>query len=180
MGSKLLTHLVGLAVVVAAFVAVSVTHAGKKASSSKTMFVNGDLVDCHTVNESRHDGDNQLNMVAIAGKFTGTLNGSYDGTERNVVHKDGSASFSGSGVFTGEVNGRSGTAVLTYAGTVDTKRAVIAHWVLDKGTDDLARLDGQGTFQGKELRQALEGCKDSKSQTAFSGNYRGIVQFPGQ
>lgn len=165
----------------ATLVAVLATHAsepkGRSGNSGNPIAAKGDWVDCNTIMESRQDGDNRLLIVTISEKFTGTLNGTYEGTERNVVHKDGSASFNGSGLFTGQVNGRSGTAVMTYSGTLDAKGAALAHWVLDKGTDDLARIDGQGTFQGKQLRSAPAGC--TESQSAFSGDYSGRVQFGG-
>jgi len=167
--------------IAAAFFAVSVTDAGEPKGSSKSsgasMAVKGDWVGCNTIMESRQAGDDQLIMVTIDKKFTGTLNGIYDGTERKVVHKDKSASFNGSGLFTGDVNGRRGTAVMTCSGTVDAKGAAVAHWVLDKGTDNLARIDGQGTFQGKQLRPAPAGCTDPTSQSAFGGTYSGRVQF---
>jgi hypothetical protein len=167
--------------IAATLVAVSATHAGepkgRSRSSGNLIAVKGEWVDCNTIMESRQDGDDQLIILTISEKFTGTLNGTFEGTERNVVHKDGSASFNSSGLFTGEVNGRSGTAVMTYSGTLDAKGAAVAHWVLDKGTDDLARIDGQGTFQGKQLRFAPAGC--TESQSAFSGAYSGRVQFGG-
>jgi hypothetical protein len=150
---------------------------GGSSSSGGSHTAKGEWVDCNTVSEVRQDGDNQLITVAITEKFTGTLSGSYEGIERNVVHKDGSGSFNGSGTFSGEVNGRSGTAVMTYSGTVDAKGAATAHWVLDQGTDALARLDGQGTFEGKPLKPAPAGCTDSKSPSAFSGTYTGSLRF---
>jgi hypothetical protein len=175
--NRLLTGLV----LVATLFASPLSHGGKaKGQSSRSggsQTAKGDWVDCNTVSEVRQDGDNQLITVAITEKFTGTLNGSYEGIERNVVRKDGSGSFNGSGTFSGEVNGRSGTAVMTYSGTVDAKGAATAHWVLDQGTDALARLDGQGTFEGRQLKPAPAGCTNPKSQSAFSGTYTGSLQF---
>jgi hypothetical protein len=147
------------------------------AAAGKVVFANGDWVDCNTVTESKQDGDDQLITVAITETFTGTLKGSYEGTERNVTHKDGSGTFHGSGVFTGEVNGRAGTAVMTYSGTVDAKGAAVAHWVLDQGTDGLARLDGQGTFEGRQLKPPPQGCSDPQRESAFGGTYKGGLQF---
>jgi hypothetical protein len=161
--------------------ALPATPAGKPntgwSSSGNSVTAKGEWVDCNTISESRPDGENQLITVAITEKLTGTLNGSYEGTERNVVHKNGSASFNGSGTFSGEANGRSGTAVMTYSGTVDPKGHAVAHWVLDQGTDGLARFDGQGTFEGKQLKPAPAGCTDRKAQSAFSGTYTGSLLF---
>ncbi len=70
-----------------------------------------------------------------------------------------------------------GTAIFTYSGALDTSGRMTAHWVLDKGTDDLARIDGQGTFEGKQVHPAPNDCGDSESQSAWSGAYSGTIQF---
>jgi hypothetical protein len=66
---------------------------------------------------------------------------------------------------------------MTYSGRVDSKGHAVAHWVLDQGTEGLARFDGQGTFEGQQLKPAPVGCTDPKSQSAFSGTYTGDLQF---
>lgn len=132
---------------------------------------------CKSITESRQDGDNQLVNAAVTETFRGMLSGTCEAAERQTLRKDGSQSFSGSGTFTGQVNGRSGTAILTYSGALDTKGKMTAHWVLDKGTDDLARIDGQGTFEGKQTHPAPNECSDAESQSAWSGTYSGTVQF---
>ena len=172
-----------LAMLTSAVLIVFAAAAGKpKADStnSRALVVKGEWVDCNTTSETKQDGDNQLITVMITEKFSGTLKGGYEGIERNVVHKDGSGSFNGSGTFNGEVNGRSGTAVMTYAGTVDAKGVGRAHWVLDQGTDGLIRIDGRGTFEGKETKQRPADCNDPQSQSAWSGSYTGTVEFGGQ
>ena len=169
-----------LAALTSAVFIVFAAAAGKpKSESSKSQpsIVKGEWIDCNTISETKEDGDNRLITVMITEKFSGTLNGSYEGIERNVVHKDGSGSFKGSGSFNGEVNGRSGTAVMTYTGTVDAKGIGRAHWVLDQGTDGLVRIDGRGTFEGKESKQRAADCSDPKSQSAWSGSYAGTVEF---
>ena len=140
--------------------------------------VQGDWIDCNTVTETKDKGDHQLITVAIAEKFTGALSGTYEGTEQNDVRPDGSGTFKGSGVFTGEITGRAGTAVMTYSGTLDKDGHAVAHWVLDQGTDALARIDGQGTFEGRQTEQRPDGCGNTESQSAFAGTYKGTVQFP--
>lgn len=132
---------------------------------------------CKSITESRQDGDNELITATVTETFHGMLDGTCEAAERGVVRKDGSQSFSGSGAFTGQVNGRSGTAIFTFSGALDAKGKMTAHWVLDKGTDDLARIDGQGTFEGKQVRPAPNECSDSQSQSAWSGTYSGTVQF---
>lgn len=159
--------------------AVVVTvDAGKTKTDSAAGSVKGDWIDCHTITEARQDGDNQLITVTITEKLSGGLSGSFEGIERDVVHKDGSTSFSGSGSFTGEINKRSGTAVMTYSGTVDVKGAAIAHWVLDQGTDRLVKVDGHGTFEGKEIKPAPADCADARTQSAWSGTYSGTINLP--
>ena len=115
--------------------------------------------------------------AAVTAKFSGLLNGTCEAAERETVHKDGTQSFSGSGTFSGQVNGRSGTAIFTYSGALDATGRMTAHWVLDKGTDDLARIDGLGTFEGKQVHPAPNECGDSESQSAWGGAYTGTVQF---
>jgi hypothetical protein len=106
------------------------------------------------------------------------LNGTCEAAERETVRKDGAQTFSGSGMFTGEINGRSGTAIITYSGIVDQKGMMTAHWVLDKGTDDLSQVDGQGILQGKQTHDRQGECGDSESQSAWAGSYVATVQFP--
>jgi hypothetical protein len=132
---------------------------------------------CKSITESRPDGDNELITAAVTATFHGMLDGTCEAAERETVRKDGSQSFSGSGTFSGQVNGRSGTAILTFSGALDAKGKMTAHWVLDKGTDDLARIDGQGTFEGKQAHSAPNECSDSQSQSAWSGTYSGALQF---
>lgn len=159
----------------AALLAASALSADKGVATSVP--VKGEWIDCNTVTDSKEEGERRVITVAIAEKFSGTLEGTYDGTEQNLVRPDGSGTFKGSGVFRGEINGREGTAVMTYSGTVDKDGHAVAHWVLDQGTDDLARVDGQGTFEGKQIERRPEGCTDAKTQSAFAGTYSGTVHF---
>lgn len=168
------------AAVVAAVSAASLLAKAKVAAADpSSIAVKGDWIDCNTTTQSRADVENQLIMVAIREKFTGTLNGTFEGSERNVVHKDGAGTFDGSGVFSGQINSRSGTAIMTYSGTVNSKGEAVAHWVLDHGTEDLARIDGHGTFEGKQLKTppADLNC-NGDAQSAFSGTYAGTVMLP--
>lgn len=166
---------------IAAVYLASILCAGKAKESStgsgKPIAVKGTWVECNTTTDSRADGDNQLLTVATSEKFTGTLNGTCEATERSVVHKDGTGSFSGSGTFSGEINGKAGTAIVTQSGTIDGKGLITAHWVIDQGTDDLARIDGQGTFEGKRIQPGTAECSDSNSQSQRSGTYVGTVRF---
>ncbi len=126
--------------------------------------------------ESRADGDNELTTVTLAQKFSGPVDGTCEGTEKEVVRKDGTRTFTGSGLFSGKINGRSGTVLMTHTGTVNRDGLAVADWILDHGTDELARIDGHGRSEGKRTEKA-EACSDSTSQTGWSGKYSGAIDF---
>ena len=84
--------------------------------------------------------------------FTGLLSGTYAGTERDVVDANGTATFHGSGTFTGSFAGRSGTATYRYegvyplSGVVPTSGPGSAKWVLLGATGGLESVQASGTF----------------------------------
>ena len=78
--------------------------------------------------------------------FRGTFDGTWVGTERDVFRADGTGTVHGSGVFSGTVNGRSGTMAFSYHVTI-SRNGEVTRWVVNQGTGDLAGLSGQGTFQ---------------------------------
>jgi hypothetical protein len=86
----------------------------------------------------------------IAATETQTLTGSFAGTRVahgiQIVHSDGSFEAHDSGTFTGTVNGSSGTVVISGSST-GVGNSGSGRLVVDRGTDDLAGLHGQGTFQ---------------------------------
>ena len=174
-------HRRALKVVLAACALVAVLCASTSGQRGKALTaslpVKGEWIGCNTVSDSKEEGDQRVATLTTSKKFNGTVDGTYDGTERSAVRGDGSGSFKSSGVFTGEVNGRAGTAVLTYSGTIDKEGRAVAHWVLDQGTDDLARVDGHGTFEGKLVERGLEGCPNNRTQSALAGSYSGTVNF---
>lgn len=86
--------------------------------------------------------------VGITENFQGTLSGTYVGTERDFVYSDGSATFHGSGVFTGTIAGQTGTATYRYVGVAPASVAFHANWVMVGQTGGLASAVGQGTFGG--------------------------------
>jgi|SRR5215471_14465319 len=99
--------------------------------------------DCEHIISVEPHGPNTIITLSITACFHGTFEGEYVGTERDVIHSNGAiAEGQGSGVFSGTVNGRSGTCVFSYHVNVP-----VAHWVVDRGTGDLAGLSGQGTQQ---------------------------------
>jgi len=103
--------------------------------------VTGSSTDCEHIISVRTVGPNTIITLEITTCFHGTLEGTVVGTERDVIHPNGTVTVQGSGVFSGTVNERSGTCVFSYQ--VNVPQA--SHWVVDQGTGDLAGLHGQGT-----------------------------------
>jgi hypothetical protein len=161
---NLRNSLLGLAISAAAFALPS------SAQRAGLETANGSWDDCNIVTEFREVGPNLILTVVITENFTGTFDGSYKGLERDVIYADGTATFHGSGTFSGTVSGRSGTVEMSYEGTAFTPTAT-ATWVVDQGTADLAALRGHGTFQGHETGPVW-GCDDT-----FAGIYTGQIEF---
>src|SRR5262245_53488597 len=85
-------------------------------SAATPIAASGSWDDCNFAPVVRAGGPNLTVTVGITESLSGTIAGTYAGTERDQVYADGSATFHGSGVFTGSVNGRSGTADYSYQG----------------------------------------------------------------
>jgi Protein of unknown function (DUF3224) len=100
--------------------------------------------DCEHVISVQSSGPNTIITLSITACLHGTFEGMWVGTERDVVG-DGHVTGQGSGVFSGTVNGRSGTFVFSYEVNLSGRQPVSNHWVVDQGTGDLAGLSGQGT-----------------------------------
>jgi Protein of unknown function (DUF3224) len=109
----------------------------------------------------------------ISGTSTGTLIGSsITGTELDVVHRDGSITLHGTFLFTGSVNGRSGTMLFSYEGIGN---AVTGHETLRfvgrEGTGDLAGTYANVTAEG-DVGAPEPGC-----DLSGAGTYTGHVIF---
>lgn len=100
--------------------------------------------DCEHVISVQTVGRNTIITLEETGCFHGTFEGTWVGTERDVIHPNGTVTLQASGVFSGTVNGRSGTCV-TSSQVALTRNGDVTHWVVDQGTGDLAGLHGQGT-----------------------------------
>jgi hypothetical protein len=112
-------------------------------------------------------------MVTITEQYTGTLSGSYVGTERIIVRADGSATFIGRGVFTGSVGQQTGSAQMRYTGTASASGVGLAHWEMYNGSGGLARVHGQGTFEATGLEPTPQ-CA-----IPYGGTYSGQIHFGG-
>ena len=101
----------------------------------------------------------------INGTSTGTISGSVVGTELDVVHRDGSITLHGTFLFTGSVDGRSGTMLFTYEGIGN---AVTGHETLRfvgrEGTGDLAGVYANVTAEG-DVGAPEPGCNLSGAGT---------------
>jgi hypothetical protein len=124
--------------------------------------------DCNFGAVIRAAGPNVVVTVNITQNFFGTLDGTYVGTEFDVVKADGSVAFHGSGIFTGNVAGTPATGTYRYEGIV---RANKFHgtWVLTGVTDELlAPVAGNGTWTAQ-----FDGVSDECPDGLFSGTYVG-------
>jgi hypothetical protein len=104
----------------------------------------GSTTDCEHVISVRTVGPSTIITSSITTCFHGTFEGTWVGTERDVIHPNGTVTIQVSGVFSGTVNGRSGTCVASSTVAL-TRNGDVTHWVVDQGTGDLAGLHGQGT-----------------------------------
>jgi hypothetical protein len=143
--------------------------------------------DCEHVISVQTVGQNTIITLEETGCFHGTFEGTWVGTERDVIHPNGTVSLQASGVFSGTVNGGSGTCVTSFSAAL-TGNGDVTHWVVDQGTGDLAGLHGQGTTQGDAIEHGpgcpVSGfdCTDCPPATgtcddSFTLNYTGQIDF---
>jgi hypothetical protein len=131
----------------------------------------GEFFPCFTRTSARQVGENWIITFNISGSSTGTFTSTstgVTGTELDVVHRDGSITLHGSLLFTGSVNGRSGTLLITYEGIGN---ALTGHETLRftarQGTGDLAGVYAELTAEG-DLGGACDG--DFGGHGTYAGN----------
>jgi hypothetical protein len=112
--------------------------------------------DCEHVISVQTVGRNTIITLEETICSHGTFEGGGVAIERDVIHPNGTVSIQASGVFSGTVNGRSGTCVLSSQVAL-TPNGDVTHWVVDQGTGGLAGLHGQGTNQGDAIEHG-PGC----------------------
>ena len=146
----------------------------------------GSTTDCEHIISVRTAGPSTIITSSITVCFHGTFEGTWVGTERDVIHPNGTVTGQASGVFSGTVNGRSGTCVFSLEVSI-TRNGDVTHWVVDQGTGDLAGLHGQGTTQ--EVSENGPGCPVSgfdctdcppatgTCDDSFTLNYTGQIDF---
>ena len=124
----------------------------------------------------RQVGENLIITFNISGwrTSTGTLIGYAEGTELDVVHRDGSITLHGTFLFTGSVGGRSGTMLFSYEGIGN---AVTGHETLrfvgNQGTGDLAGTYANLTAEG----DVVPPDPNSGCDLQGAGTYTGQVVF---
>jgi len=79
----------------------------------------------------------------------GDITGSFTTEGRSIVHPDNTASFSGRDTCTCTVAGKSGTLMWNFTGTQTADGSFQGQFFNLLGTGDLAKLHGQGEFQGQ-------------------------------
>ena len=141
-------------------------------TSAAPVAASGTWDDCNFAPDFRAAGPNAVGTVGITENFFGTLNGTYAGTERDVIYADGSATFHGSGTFTGTVAGRSGTGTYRYEGIGPAGQPFRATWVFVGETGSLASVRGHGTFGGN-----FDGVSGACDGGIFSGTYEGALNL---
>ena len=130
--------------------------------------------DCNLTPVVRMAGPNAIVSVDITENFQGTMEGSYVGTERDVVTAEGSVLFHGHGVFTGSIDGRTGTATYRYTGSLRPgEQSFNATWVLIGKTGELASATGHGTFEGTGIDNWDPKCDGGE----YAGTYQGAFRF---
>ena len=156
-----------LALVVAiALLAPAAVAAGSPSS------ISGTWDDCNFAPVVSTSGPNTIVTIGITENFFGPMSGTYVGTERDVVYADGSATFHGSGIFSGTIAGVTGTATYRYEGVFPTDAPFHASWVLVGQSGELASATGRGTFGGT-FGEITDACDAG----TFSGSYEGSVRI---
>jgi len=174
---KLNRHFLKLAAAVVLAVPLVATAAGMP-KSPHTIEAEGTWIDCNFAPKVRTAGPNTFVTVGIKEIFTGTMEGTYEGFEHIVVRSDGTGTFRGSGIFTGTVGGRSGTAIYSYHGGFGAEGAE-ANWSLVGLTGSLASVSGLGTFDAYAIDEGdVDGlfCAECDGGV-YAGGYTGEFEI---
>ncbi len=102
-----------------------------------------------TTTATRQDGSNKILSVTQQGVITGEIMGSYTNEKTLTLAADNTGTFSGKITCTCTVTGKSGTLMWSYTGTQAADGSFQGQVFNMQGTGDLAKLHGQGVFQGQ-------------------------------
>ena len=168
--NRLLSHL-RRCLCALAIAGASLTLPGAEASGPEP--ASGGFFPCFNfAGPPRQVGENLIIRFNVTGTGTGTLTGSFDGTEMDVVHPDGSITLEGRLVFTGSVGTRTGTLLFTYNGIGN----------INTGHENLRGVGRQGTLglAGLHAGITLEGNVGAPSPgcaISGAGTYTGQILF---
>jgi len=154
-------------------VGASLTLPSAEASGSPPGTVTGGFSPCFNfAGPPRQVGENTIVTFNVTADVSGSFTGQLEGTELDVIHRDGSITLHGAALFTGSLGDRFGTFVFTYTGigNVNTGHETL-NFVGRQGTDGLAGIHTQGTAQG-DLVPGSEECP-----IAGAGTYTGHIVF---
>jgi hypothetical protein len=133
--------------------ATAQAHASATASAvaaSQPFPANGSAITLKsTTTATRQEGSNKILSVTQQGVVTGDIMGSYTNEKTLTLAADNTGTFSGKITCTCTVTGKSGTLMWSYTGTQAADGSFQGHVFNLQGTGDLARLHGQGVFQGQ-------------------------------
>ena len=129
---------------------VATATAQALATATAHFTANGTFMILNTTTTSfRQDGQNKVYGYTQHGADSGDLSGSYTNEETLTVYPDNTGTFSGKITCTCTVAGKSGILLYSITGT-STASGSFQGQIFDlQGTGDLAKLHGQGVFQGQ-------------------------------
>jgi hypothetical protein len=146
------------------------------ATGDTRLMATGSWTDCeHVISVTPYPGYDVVTLN-ITSTYTGTFDGTWVGTEEDVVYPDGYFTVHAEGTFTGSVAGSSGTVRLTYYAAVPPTGGITpkpgSPWYVDQGTGALAGLRGKGMWVDFHHLGPTPECDDS-----FSSRYVGEISF---
>jgi Flp pilus assembly protein TadG len=107
----------------------------------------------NTTTSVRQDGQNRIYSITQQDVSYGDITGSFTSEETSILHPDNTADFSGRSTCSCTVDGKSGTLLWSFSGTSTANGSFQGQFFDIHGTGDLAKLHGQGVFQGQGLHE---------------------------
>jgi hypothetical protein len=95
------------------------------------------------------DGSNKISSITEQWVAYGDIKGSFTIEETSILHSDKTATSSGRSTCTCTVAGKSGSLMWSFSDTGAADGSYQGQFFDFHGTGDLAKLHGQGTFQGQ-------------------------------
>ncbi len=100
------------------------------------------------INSARQANGNMIMDETLVFAFDGTMIGESLADVTCLAKPTGQVVCHGREVFTGSVEGKSGTFVFQVAVKIDETGQLMGQWIILKGTSDLANIKGEGTVAG--------------------------------